>query len=135
MRQTIFLFVSSFKNIIFTEFFNEVEDERPMLLPNRENIARPFPPPPEAEINPGFGPGHAHNVGILGALDRNDALGGQNNGNRGVLVGPDGPTGVIGPTQQNPDVLVGPGGPTGVIGPTNNRRDVGPYEQNIYPNE
>lgn len=124
-----------------SEFFNEVEDERPVLLPSRENIARPFPPPPGSEINAGFGPGHAHDVGILGVLDRTEALGGQNglirnDRNRRVLVGPDGPTGIIGPAQQNLGVLIGPSGPTGIIGPTNNRRDVGPHGQNIiYPSE
>ncbi|XP_030020527.2 collagen alpha-2(I) chain [Manduca sexta] len=103
-------------NIPHSEYFNEIDDERPSLLPGRENFARPFPPPPEA--------GYPHNGG---ALDRPQSVpvgpqGPANNvGNPGVLVGPDGPTGVIGPAQQNPAVLVGPNGPTGHIGPINNQ--------------
>lgn len=94
-----------------SEFFNEVEDERPMLLPGRENLARPFPPPPGSVLNGyfgNFGPGHGHDNSVIGAFDKQP---------QGILVGPNGPTGSIGP-QSQPDVLVGPAGPTGIIGPS-----------------
>ncbi|XP_075975363.1 uncharacterized protein LOC142976048 [Anticarsia gemmatalis] len=84
-----------------TEFFNEVEDERPMLLPGRENLARPFPPPPDVAQH-GFFSQSGHLPG--------------NSIQPPVLVGPEGPTGVVGPPAK-PNVLVGPGGPTGIIGP------------------
>ncbi|CAH0586753.1 unnamed protein product [Chrysodeixis includens] len=102
-----------------TEFFNEVEDERPMLLPGHENLARPFPPPPGSELNGffgPFGPGHGHDSSLIGVVDKP----------QGVLVGPGGPTGVVGPQQKPnrpnvvpsvPNVLVSPAGPTGIIGP------------------
>ncbi|XP_028161583.1 collagen alpha-2(I) chain-like isoform X1 [Ostrinia furnacalis] len=137
-----------------TEFFNEVEDERPMLLPGQGERAGPFPPPPDTVLNGVFGPGHGHEAALLGILQDNRGPhqavligpegptgqigpkrpvlvgpGGPTgiigpDQNRGVLVGPDGPTGVIGPNQQNRDVLVGPGGPTGVIGPGQQNRGV-----------
>ncbi|KAJ0183564.1 hypothetical protein K1T71_001540 [Dendrolimus kikuchii] len=99
-----------------SEFFNEIDDERPLLYPGQQNLARPFPPPPGTGLNGLFGPGHSHESGILGALDRP-----QNPSNQGVLSGPDGPTGVIGPGQRKPNVLVGPGGPTGIVGPPQNQ--------------
>ncbi|CAB3255001.1 unnamed protein product [Arctia plantaginis] len=96
-----------------TEFFNEVEDERPMLLPGRENLARPFPPPPGSEVTGFFGPiGHPND----------NSHPPFNKQQQGVLVGPEGPTGVVGP-QSKPDVLVGPGGPTGIIGPAQTNDD------------
>ncbi|XP_028040372.1 collagen alpha-1(XXVIII) chain-like [Bombyx mandarina] len=114
-----------------SEYFNEVEDERPMLLPGQQNLARPFPPPPASEANGVFGPGHAHQVGLLGPFDRPQGflVGSQNPtgniGNSGVLVGPGGPTGSIGPKRdQNQGVLVGPDGPTGVIGPGHSHQGV-----------
>ncbi|XP_026744624.1 acetylcholinesterase collagenic tail peptide-like isoform X2 [Trichoplusia ni] len=106
-----------------TEFFNEVEDERPMLLPGQENLARPFPPPPGSELNGffgPFGPGHGHESSLIGVFDKP----------QGVLVGPGGPTGSVGPQHKPnrpnvvqikpsvPNLLVSPSGPTGIIGPT-----------------
>ncbi|KAM3955687.1 uncharacterized protein ACR2FA_010366 [Aphomia sociella] len=112
-----------------SEFFNEVEDERPVLLPGQSNIAGPFPPPPDSNYN-----------GIFGNVDRPRPQ-------QAVLVGPDGPTGNIGPpikqgpppslqNPQIPPVLVGPEGPTGIIGPapgsqnpiSDGPRDVGQSE-------
>lgn len=99
-----------------SEFFNEIDDERPALYPGQQNLARPFPPPPDSEINGLFGPGHSHDSGLLGALDRPRVP-----ANQGVLVGPDGPTGVIGPAKRKPNVFTGPGGPTGIVGPAQNQ--------------
>ncbi|XP_046978055.1 collagen alpha-2(I) chain-like [Vanessa cardui] len=91
-----------------SEYFNEVDDERPMLYPSQGNLAGPFPAPHESNANGVFGPDHGPNNVLLGSFE--DRRPPQN-----VLVGPDGPTGIIGPTNQQ--VLVGPGGPTGVVGP------------------
>ncbi|XP_045449844.1 collagen alpha-2(I) chain-like [Melitaea cinxia] len=113
-----------------SEYFNEVDDERPMLYPNQGNIAGPFPSPHELDNNGVFGPGHSHENILFGSGDRRR----QPN----ILIGPDGPTGNIGPQQKQvlvgpggstgvigPDrpVLVGPQGPTGIIGPVNENRD------------
>ncbi|KAF9417533.1 hypothetical protein HW555_005363 [Spodoptera exigua] len=94
------------------QYFNELEDDRPMLLPGQENLARPFPPPPASALNGlfgSFGPGHDHDSSHIGVFEKP----------LGVLVGPDGPTGVLGPQTKHkqPGVLVGPEGPTGIVGP------------------
>lgn len=105
-------FISNPPPTLLTEFFNEVEDERPMLLPGRENLARPFPPPPGSEA-----------TGFFGSIGHpNDNTHPFNKQQQGVLVGPGGPTGQVGP-QSKPDVLVGPGGPTGIIGPAQTNED------------
>ncbi|CAH0675728.1 unnamed protein product [Chilo suppressalis] len=107
-----------------SEIFNEVDDERPFLLPGQGERAGPFPSPPGTALDGSFGPGLGHEAAILGA-----SVG---PGKKPVLVGPGGPTGIIGPApnhaslnptgtfspdQPNQGVLVGPDGPTGVIGP------------------
>ncbi|XP_073954930.1 uncharacterized protein [Choristoneura fumiferana] len=88
-----------------SEYFNEIDDERPMLLPNYEKKGGAFPDAPGVE----FG---ENSPRLLAA--------------RPVLTGPEGPTGHIGPhgpigdtgsNQRNPGLLVGPEGPTGHIGP------------------
>ncbi|XP_022828191.1 collagen alpha-2(I) chain-like [Spodoptera litura] len=94
------------------QYFNEVEDDRPMLLPGQENLARPFPPPPASALNGlfgSFGPGHGHDSSHIGVFEKP----------LGVLVGPDGPTGMVGPQTKHKQagVLVGPNGPTGIVGP------------------
>ncbi|XP_049872657.1 collagen alpha-1(I) chain-like isoform X2 [Pectinophora gossypiella] len=131
-----------------TEFFNEIDDERPMLYPGKEDVGGPFPPPPGSELGGVFGPGHGHDAVLLGAVDqardthvddlfadaRKPSLVGPSGptgrfGPPPVLTGPGGPTGIIGPAPVNTDnrasaqrnVLVGPGGPTGIIGPYNQR--------------
>ncbi|XP_049703484.2 collagen alpha-2(I) chain isoform X1 [Helicoverpa armigera] len=97
-----------------TEFFNELEDQRPMLLPGRENLARPFPPPPNS-VHSGlfgsYGPGHDHDSSHIGVFDK--PL---------VLIGPSGPSGPVGPPNKpiESGVLVGPEGPTGIVGPLPN---------------
>ncbi|KOB54136.1 Uncharacterized protein OBRU01_25958, partial [Operophtera brumata] len=128
-----------------SEFFNEIDDERPMLLPGRESGGRPFPSPADTQLNGFFGPGHSHEAALVGEANRGVLVGPQGPtghigyGNPGVLVGPDGPSGHIGPVNQNPGifvgpnssgkknpgVLVGPGGPTGIIGPANNNANKG----------
>ncbi|XP_045769132.1 collagen alpha-2(I) chain-like [Maniola jurtina] len=110
-----------------SEYFNEVDGERPMLFPGQSNKAGPFPPP-NYENNVDFESGHGYDSqgqsGILvGPGGPTGIIGPQK---KPVLVGPDGPTGVIGPDRPGvvfPErpVLVGPGGPTGVIGPNNDR--------------
>ncbi|XP_069357893.1 collagen alpha-2(I) chain-like [Maniola hyperantus] len=129
-----------------SEYFNEVDNERPMLFPGQPNKAGPFPPP-TYENNVDFQSGHGYGsqgqsgvlvgpggpTGIIGP-QKKPVLAGPNGPTgvigpdrpgvvfpeRPVLVGPGGPTGVIGPNNDRP-VLVGPGGPTGVIGPNNDR--------------
>uniref|UniRef100_A0A2A4K6N9 Uncharacterized protein n=1 Tax=Heliothis virescens TaxID=7102 RepID=A0A2A4K6N9_HELVI len=97
------------------EFFNELEDQRPMLLPGRENLARPFPPPPDTAhsgLFSSYGPGHEHDSSHIGVFDKP----------LGVLVGPGGPSGALGP-QAKPiesGVLIGPAGPSGIVGPLPN---------------
>ncbi|KAJ2951322.1 hypothetical protein O0L34_g5724 [Tuta absoluta] len=92
---------------INSEFFNEIEDERPTLFPGRERLTHgPFPPPPVQNIHP------AHNE-----YSNHEAV----NMQQPVIVGPGGPTGNIGPPQ--PQLLVGPGGPTGVVGPRQPNHD------------
>ncbi|CAH2084353.1 unnamed protein product [Euphydryas editha] len=98
----------NFPNKHNSEYFNEVDDERPMLYPNQGNIAGPFPSPHEADTNGVFEPGYSHENIFLGTGDRRRQP-------HNILIGPDGPTGNIGPPQKQ--VLVGPGGPTGAIGP------------------
>ncbi|XP_052749991.1 uncharacterized protein LOC128200479 [Galleria mellonella] len=127
-----------------SEFFNEVEDERPVLLPGQENINGPFPPPPGSYFNGVFGAQQEPDSSVIGNIDRPRPQ-------QAVLVGPDGPTGNIGPpnrhvgatgnpslqhNSQVPPVLVGPDGPTGIIGPApinpnqkpGGNRDVGQSE-------
>ncbi|XP_059057316.1 collagen alpha-1(I) chain-like [Achroia grisella] len=120
-----------------SEYFNEVEDERPVLLPGQNDLAGPFPPSPGTYFN-----------GIFGAeQDRNPSgIGNDRPRAPAVLVGPGGPTGNIGPPRlpvgnansqnpQIPPVLVGPDGPSGIIGPgpipnrnPDENRDVGNSE-------
>lgn len=105
-----------------------------MLLPGKEKVAGPFPPPPNSVLHDDFDPGHGHETMILGSHQSTsmaDELFGANvdmvEHKRPILFGP-GRTGKIGP-QQNNGVLVGPGGPTGVIGPApvgDPSRDNGP---------
>ncbi|CAG9787571.1 unnamed protein product [Diatraea saccharalis] len=110
-----------------SEIFNEVDDERPFLLPGQGEHAGPFPPPPSTVLGGSYGSAHNHEAAVLGA-----AIGPANN-KKPVLVGPGGPTGLIGPAQNhagshnpagnynpgqsNQGLLVGPDGPTGIIGP------------------
>lgn len=113
------------KSCFSSEYFNEVEDERPVLLPSHSERAGPFPPPPGTALDGFFGPGHGHEAAILGAVQRDQQPGyispqGHVGSKKPVLVGPEGPTGIIGPGQKQ-DVLVGPNGPTGIIGPGDNR--------------
>ncbi|XP_026319081.1 uncharacterized protein LOC113229628 isoform X2 [Hyposmocoma kahamanoa] len=116
-----------------TEFFNEIDDERPMLFPSQEEVAGPFPAPPNSMPHNEFGPGHGHETMILGtyqSTSTGDELFDVNldisDRKRPIIFGP-GRTGKTGP-QKNNGVLVGPGGPTGVIGPApvgDPRRDSG----------
>ncbi|KAL0880518.1 hypothetical protein ABMA27_002914 [Loxostege sticticalis] len=124
-----------------TEFFNELEDERPVLLPGQGERAGAFPPPPNSALTAlsgVFGPGHVHEAALLSNVqdyrqpEHTLLIGphgpaGQIRPKEPVLVGPEGPTGIIGPGQKQ--VLVGPEGPTGIIGPGQNRGVIGPSQQ------
>ncbi|XP_072932968.1 uncharacterized protein [Epargyreus clarus] len=102
-----------------SEFFNEVDDERPALLPGHTNIEGPFPPPPDGvNKRPNDGRRQTQVEVLVGPEGPTGQIGIPN---KQVLVGPDGPTGIIGPGR-NPQVLVGPDGPTGIIGPGQNQQ-------------
>ncbi|CAH2047617.1 unnamed protein product, partial [Iphiclides podalirius] len=96
------------------EYFSDLTDERPMLLPGRGPSGGPFPPPPDSVLSGQYGPGHAHEAAIVSGLVPERAQ------LSSILVGPQGPKGFFGPVPQanTPPVLVGPDGPTGITGPT-----------------
>ncbi|KPJ16071.1 hypothetical protein RR48_06026 [Papilio machaon] len=53
------------------EYFNELVDERPMLLPGRAPNSGPFPPPPDSVLTGAgkYAPGRAPDAMLLAALD------------------------------------------------------------------
>ncbi|XP_039755142.1 collagen alpha-2(I) chain-like [Pararge aegeria] len=114
------------QNGLQSEFFNEVDDERPMLFPGQSSNAGPFSSTNydnNAVISPGYGHGSFQSQsGLLTGPGGPTGINGPER--KPVLVGPGGPTGIIGP--QRKPVLVGPGGPTGVIGPQRKPVLVGP---------
>ncbi|CAG5054669.1 unnamed protein product [Parnassius apollo] len=128
-----------------SEYFNELVDERPMLLPGQFLSAGPFPPPPDTLLTGHYEPGHAHEAALLSAMGSRPGIlvGPQGpkeifnpaqrptnvNSRPSVLVGPDGLTGIFGPN--NKQILVGPDGPTGIIGPTDS--STGNYEPTRRP--
>lgn len=72
--------------------FSVVENELAMLLPSRESLVRPFPPPQPYQFNAFFAPlGPGSNNDHIGVYDKQ----------QGVLVGPNIPKDVVGP-QSNP---------------------------------
>ncbi|XP_032516803.2 collagen alpha-1(II) chain-like [Danaus plexippus] len=108
-----------------SDYFNEVNGDRPMLLPNREQLSGSFSPRPYAD----------NNILFNSRFEQQNSFQSPFNGapKPQILVGPNGPTGIIGPQRPkvtnepsgniglDKPVLVGPSGPTGIIGPSNDK--------------